>query len=124
MPMLLRIAERALNRPLLVHPDKVPLILAVLQGRIPLGDTDALRRAAEEHIDAMPAEAQVILHGPAPGASRFVGSALEVDPVNGAQQKLPYLRTADGVALISVIGSLVNRGAWLGSYSGETLTRA
>ena len=31
MSLLLKIAERTLNRPLLVHPDKLPLILGVLE---------------------------------------------------------------------------------------------
>ena len=33
-PSLAQIASRVLNRPLLLHPDKVDLILHVLQGRI------------------------------------------------------------------------------------------
>jgi len=74
MTMLLRIAERVFNRPLLIHPDKLPLILAVLEGRIPLCDVSELREAAEASIDAMPEAAQLVMRGPAPNASRFVGS--------------------------------------------------
>jgi capsid assembly protease len=120
MTLLLRIAERVLNRPLLIHPDKLPLILGVLEGRIPLGDVAPLRETAEENIDAMPADAQIIMRGPAPGASRFVGSAIDEDPETGKKTGLPYKRTADGVAVITITGSLVNRGAWLGASSGET----
>jgi hypothetical protein len=54
MTLLTRIAERVINRPLLVHPDKLPIVLSVLEGRIPVGDVSGLRRAADEHIDAMP----------------------------------------------------------------------
>jgi signal peptide peptidase SppA len=120
MSLLLKIAERALNRPLLVHPDKLPIVLGILEGRIPLGDISALRQAAEEHIDAMPADAQQVMRGPAPNASRFVGSAIDEDPQTGARRMLPYSRTAEGVAIVTVTGSLINRGAWIGSYSGET----
>jgi capsid assembly protease len=120
MTILLRIAERVLNRPLLVHPDKLPLILAVLEGRIPLGDVAPLRQKAEANIDAMPEGAQLVMRGPLPTASRFVGSSIDEDPETGKKTGLPYKRTADGVAIITITGSLINRGAWLGASSGET----
>lgn len=109
MSLLLHIAERVLNRPLLVHPDKLALVLAVLEGRIPI-DAAAIGAEAEARIAAMPAEAQAVLRGPAPAASRFVGA---FDAAGNAV-------TQDGVAIIPVIGSLVNRGAWLGVNSGKT----
>ena len=34
--------------------------------------------------------------------------------------RLPYVRTDNGAALITVTGSLVNRGAWIGANSGLT----
>lgn len=120
MTLLYRIAERALNRPLLIHPDKVPLILSVLEGRIPIGDTSELRAAAEDRIAALPEDAQAVMFGPAPGASRFVGENVDVDPATGRGTRLPYLRTREGVAIVSIIGTLINRGAWVGSNSGET----
>lgn len=117
--LLLRIAERALNRPLMIHPDKVPLILGVLEGRIPLGDVSVWREQAERKIETLPAEAQAVMHGPQ--SSRFVGDNFERDPATGKPVKrLPYQRTADGTAVITVTGSLINRGAFVGSYSGET----
>jgi ClpP class serine protease len=33
---------------------------------------------------------------------------------------LPYKRTSDGIGIVTVTGSLINRGAWVGSSSGET----
>jgi len=119
MTMLFRIAERALNRPLLIHPDKVPLILGVLEGRIPLGDIGGMRAEAEANIDSLPAEARAIMRGPAPQGSRFFGDVVDVDPATGATKGLPYRRTKEGVAIVSVVGTLVNRGAWIGSNSGE-----
>jgi signal peptide peptidase SppA len=118
--MLVHIAERVLNRPLLVHPDKLPLVLAVLQGRIPLGNIGALHAEAEQHIDQLPEAAQIVLRGPAPEASRFDGRFVQSDPVTGKDKALPYRRDANGVAMIPVIGSLVNRGAWLEQNSGRT----
>jgi capsid assembly protease len=120
MTILLRVAERVINRPLLVHPDKLPLILGVLEGRIPLGDTALWLDAAQTNIDAMPEGARAIMRGPAPSASRFVGSAIDEDPETGKKTALPYRRTADGVAVITITGSLINRGAYVGSSSGET----
>lgn len=120
MTLLLRIAERALNRPLLVHPDKLPIILDVLHGRIPLGDVSEARRIAEAHIDAMPSAAQAVMRGPLPGASRFVGSVEDDDPQTGKKRMLPYRRTAEGIAVVTITGSLINRGAFIGASSGET----
>src|SRR6266404_8537737 len=120
MTMLARIAERVLNRPLLVHPDKLPIVIGILEGRIPLGDISDLRRAAESNIDQMPDAARAIMRGPHPGASRFVGDSAERDANGRAVSNLPYRRTSEGVAVITITGSLVNRGAWIGSDSGET----
>lgn len=87
---LYNIADRVLNRPLLIHPMKAELILHVLEGRLPLEGADL---------------------GPlSPEASRFAGamSASRTFKIDG------------GVAIVSVVGSLVNRGAWIGAYSGAT----
>lgn len=89
-PSLAHIADRILNRPLLIHPMKAELILHVLEGRLPLEGADL---------------------GPlSPEASRFAGamSASRTFKIDG------------GVAIVSVVGSLVNRGAWIGAYSGAT----
>jgi signal peptide peptidase SppA len=118
MTLLTRIAERVLNRPLMVHPDKLPIVLGVLQGRIPLGDISDMRRQAEASIEAMPPEARAAMLGPS--ASRFVGEGVERDTSGRAVAGLPYKRTSDGIGIVTVTGSLINRGAWVGSSSGET----
>lgn len=89
-PSLAHIADRLLNRPLLIHPMKAELILHVLEGRIPLGDAT--------------------LAPLSPDASRF----------SGEMSASRTFRIEGGVAIISVVGSLVNRGAWIGAYSGTT----
>jgi signal peptide peptidase SppA len=89
-PTLAQIAGRVLNRPLLLHPDKADLILHVLQGRIGIEP----------------------LAAPDPQSNRFVGSHRRD---NGS---VSSMRVANGVAILPIVGSLVNRGAWIGANSG------
>lgn len=117
MSILFQIAERALNRPLLIHPDKAPLILDVIAGRIKI-DAGSLAAIAAENIAGLPEDARAAFYGPKREASRFAGSQYDSDPASGRDQRLPYKRTAEGVAIISIIGALVNRGAWIGANSG------
>jgi signal peptide peptidase SppA len=95
---LLRLSDRLLNTPLLIHPAKAQIILGLLSGRIGL---DASLFTAEDGMDA-------------PEANRFTGSARRADGTTS------MMRTADGVAIIPVLDTLVNRGAWLDSRSGLT----
>ncbi|TIS73690.1 MAG: S49 family peptidase, partial [Mesorhizobium sp.] len=46
-----------------------------------------------------------------PESSRFEGGSV-VEDENGARRAVPYRVTGDGVGIITVTGSLVNRGAW------------
>ena len=95
---LLRLSERLLNTPLLIHPAKAQIILGVLSGRIGL-DASLFSEAEDpEGIDA----------------SRFVGSSRRADG------SASLSRTVDGTAIIPVLDTLVNRGAWLDSRSGLT----
>jgi len=89
-PTLAQIAGRVLNRPLLLHPDKADLILHVLQGRIGIEP----------------------LAVPDPQSNRFVGSHRRDNGSVGS------MRVANGVAILPIVGSLVNRGAWIGANSG------
>lgn len=91
LPLL---ADRILNRPLLLHPDKAATLLHVLEGRITLGSID----------------------DPKPDASRFIGTR---DREDGRSSRL-WTRAAGKTAIITVDGSLVNRGAWVGASSGLT----
>lgn len=89
-PTLVQIADRVIGRPLLLLPGKVEVLLHVLEGRLPLAGAD--------------------LAPLSPDASRFLG-----EPARGGT-----FMVHEGVALIPVIGSLVNRGAWIGTKSGLT----
>jgi hypothetical protein len=89
MPFLTHLADRVIGRPLLVHPDKMQVVLMALQERIGVAwEADAL----------------------SPEASRFRGRRSE---------SFPY-RVENGAAILSIVGSLVNRGAWVGASSGLT----
>jgi capsid assembly protease len=89
-PLLMQIADRVLGRPLMMHPQKVDVILHILQGRLPIDGT--------------------ALAPLGPDASRFTG----------ATSSSRTFRIDGGVAVISIVGSLVNRGAWIGANSGAT----
>lgn len=94
MTYLARIADRVLNRPLLIHPRSAETILRVLGNRI--GITD-------DHLS--------------PEANQFFGQPKgKVDPESGLIQT--WYRIVDGAAVIPVVGELVNRGAWIGASSG------
>ncbi|UXM94030.1 S49 family peptidase [Bartonella sp. HY329] len=88
MTQFLHIAERILNRPLLLTPDKAQVILSVITNRSSL-----------------------------PVASRFEGEPIARDEEGRVIGK-PYSVTQNGIAIISILGSLVNRGAWIGAQSG------
>ena len=87
MNTLAHLADRVLNRPLLISPDKAQVILSVLSGRIGVNS---------------------------PEASRFEG-----DNRDRAGPPKPY-NISNGVGIITITGSLVKRGAWVGAYSGLT----
>jgi signal peptide peptidase SppA len=106
MSRLHHIADRVLNRPLMLLPDKLALIAQVLDGRIGIDASD-LPEIEAEHLKN------------GPDASRFVGSFQLADPMDPKSVK-PYRVSEKGVALIPVLGSLVNRGAWIGARSGMT----
>ncbi len=91
-PTLVNIASRILNRPLLLHPSKAEVLLHVLQGRLPI-DGATLPPLSSD-------------------ANRFIGRRTRPD---GSTR---FNRAVKGVAIITIEGSLVNRGAWIGANSG------
>lgn len=94
---LAHISERILNRPLLLHPQKILVIQSVLAGRIGLQDP-----------------------GLSPEASQFTGETIDTDGTGKRTGRPMFRRTDAGVAIIDVLGTLVNRGAWIGASSGLT----
>lgn len=96
--LLLRVSQEIVGRPLLLLPEKLTIVAGVLAPRLGL----------DASVEALgPARAE---------ASRFVGTALDEE----RRERLPYQRTPEGVGVVTVTGSLVNRGAWVGANSGLT----
>lgn len=96
MSLLLHIADQVLNRPLLITPDKAQVILSVLGHRIGISDPMV------------------------PMVDRFEGDVVGRD-ANGKVDFSKISRfpiTAAGVGIVSIVGSLVNRGAYVGASSG------
>lgn len=100
MSFLPLLADRVLNRPLLLDPAKAETIFAVLEGRITLGADNVAPLAEIERAS--------------PEASRLVGSYRRENRPAGLSRKI------GNTAVITVDGSLVNRGAWIGASSGLT----
>ncbi len=94
MSRLLHVADRVLNRPLLLHPDKAAVLMGVLAGRIGIEGPDASRFEGE------------------PQPQRDESGNLKTTMYGGVKRS-PY-NVSGGVAIISAVGSLVNRGAWVG----------
>lgn len=91
---LIHIAARIHQQPLLIHPTKAEVIVSVIAHRIGMGQMD--------------------LDLPEADANRFVGDVTrKTRPMGLSAEK-------DGVAIVPVHGTLVNRGAWLGPKSGMT----
>ncbi|MCA1776052.1 MAG: S49 family peptidase, partial [Loktanella sp.] len=89
-PTLTRIAQQVFGQPLLLHPGKAEIIGHVLAGRVGLDRPPSV----------------------SPEASQFIGSFRREDRERGMS------RAVNGVAMIPIIGTLVNRGAWIGASSG------
>lgn len=109
------LAELFYNRPLLLTPEKGHVISGILLARIQSGQAENGERPIEELQAFAPvekADGSVELHSPR--ASRFVGE-YPIDPVTG--RPAPY-RVKNGIAIITMVGTLVNRGAWIGASSG------
>ncbi|HEY8948456.1 MAG TPA: S49 family peptidase [Rhizomicrobium sp.] len=90
-----QIARKIINRPLLLHPASAQVVLWALREH--LGANISLDEGAKPE---------------GPEATRFVGSRKR----KGGGSAMT--RAHNGVGLISIVGELVNRGAWLDASSG------
>jgi len=107
---LAQIADRVLNQPLLLTPEKLAVIAHVLEGRI---DIDAGELAAQFKAEGADDAVKVL-------GSRYIGEFELSEPDNPRSAKKSYRTTKQGAAIIPVHGSLVNRGGWLDAMSGLT----
>ena len=113
---LAQIAARAFNTPLLIHPRKAEVIASVLAERVgiaPMLDIAAAQSSGDPFART---------DGRSNALNRFDGEPRgpKVTTRYGDTiQQTRYL-FRDGLALITVEGTLVNRGAWIGASSGAT----
>jgi capsid assembly protease len=112
---LAHIAARAFNTPLLIQPRKAEIIASVLAERI--GGVSPLVSVADAK-----AEAEETRAGRSQLLDRFDGERRGPKVVNAWGESFTQTRYLfkDGVALVTVEGTLVNRGAYIGSSSGLT----
>jgi signal peptide peptidase SppA len=117
-----RVAGQFYNRPLWLLPSAAETISAFLLSRIqggPLagrggsGDSDEGGSTQAFHPTPHP-DGSAEFHKPR--ASRFYGEYPVDEDARGRPK--PYRRTAEGTAIITVVGELVNRGAYVGASSG------
>lgn len=116
-----RIASQFYNRPLLLTPQAADTISGVLLARLgdrsmQLGGGSGGEDTAQTSTTLFPAQAgpggTVTVH--TPQASRFYGEVARTE--DGAP--MPFRRTQDGVAIITLVGEWVNRGGYVGASSG------
>lgn len=105
--ILPRIAARLLNTPLMVHPGKAAAIVAGIGGRVTGSEIEISDRDMIGHVSF-------------PGGRPSLGTIGDRlgRRIEASGQK-PYDMIGN-VAIIPVEGSLVHKGGWLESYSGET----
>jgi len=116
-----RIASQFYNRPLLLTPQAADTISGVLLARLgdrglQLGGGSGGEDTAQTSTTLFPVQAgpggTVTVHSPQ--ASRFYGDVARND--DGAP--MPFRRTREGVAIITLVGEWVNRGGYVGASSG------
>lgn len=123
------VLSRAVNVPLFVHPTTAATLVNYILGRsgmeqmpIPIGaDLHSLREhhASVRERELRSASDGSIILRPNGGidASRFAGDMVKAE--DGSWRSIePFLRTKNGVGIISTVGELVDRGAWVGADSG------
>jgi len=91
-----RLMTRIFGTPLLIAPEKLDVILAALGPRLGIA---AHPLTSEKEAD-------------------FVGALLGIDSEEGDESATPYETTGDGIAVITVDGTLVYKSSWLGALSG------
>jgi len=112
-----RIAAQFYNRPLLLLPSAAETISAFLLSRVGArgrGNVAAESGGESRQFFEPTRSPDGAIESHAPRASRFYGET----PLDENSRPLPFRRTAEGVAIITLVGEFVNRGAWVGASSG------
>jgi capsid assembly protease len=95
------------NRPLCIDPDRLAVLVDAVSDRTGVALEQDWIKEANARIDRLSPGAQRAMRGPAKSKQ------------DGA--RAPYA-TLNGTAIILVHGTLINRGGWVGAYSGITTT--
>lgn len=114
-----RIAGQFYNRPLLLTRAAAETVSAFLLSRIGAGprarmSDDDGGKAVQMFAGRRNEDGSVKAHSTR--ASRFHAD-YPVDPGSDGEPA-PYRRTAEGTAIVTLVGEFVNRGAWTGASSG------
>lgn len=112
-----RLAQRFYNAPLALLPSAAETISAFLQSRIGAGRAvsggdDDSGTSYQVFAPTRSQDGAIEVHSTR--ASRFHGTT----PLDDGGRPLPFRRTPNGVAIITMVGELVNRGSWIGASSG------
>lgn len=99
------IAGQMLNRPLLIHPHKVEVLVCALHTKLGI--------VKMETIDGVTLEAQGMLHQ----AELAQQQALARDARSDREGRKPYEMAGD-IAVIRIEGTLVHKAGWLDAMSG------
>jgi capsid assembly protease len=94
------------NRPLLVDADRIAVMIESIADRTGVAFDPAVMDGVNSRLGQLPAEARKAMRGPA--RPRTHAASDKLYPV------------VDGTAIVAVHGSLLNRGGWIGAYSGIT----
>jgi len=108
-----RIMARLVNVPLLLHPRTAMALYNALAGRFGTMPGELPITPDAKLVDR---RLEMLVASPRPKGSRFAGE----QPVSESGTGIEPYRLHQGVAIVPVLGELVNRGAWVGSHSGMT----
>jgi signal peptide peptidase SppA len=111
------ILGRVINTPLLAHPRKAVIVYNFLVGHFPNSNHAEVPLPGDDDFVSSRLR-ELESRRSTPMASQFAGEFIPSEEDRKGIE--PFRMTRDGVGLITVTGSLVNRGAWVGKSSGVT----
>lgn len=110
-----RIMSRVVNTPLFCHPRAAMTFYNALCGRFGTSPGEMPETPDASLVD----QRQLHQDRPLPLSSMFEGERVRSEDGHWRGVE-PFMRTPEGVAIVTVTGELTNRGAWVGSDSGVT----